>query len=67
VPASLINRSAGGASLKVSKNHTAPKGSEIELIIENHDHFFGLIERTRVGEMHIRFRQQNTGNPALVS
>jgi hypothetical protein len=67
VPASLMNRSEGGASLKVNKNHTAPKGAEIELIVDNHDHLFGLIKRTRGGEMHISFRQQSTGDPTLVS
>jgi hypothetical protein len=58
VSASLVNRSTGGASLKVNKNHTVPKGSEIELIMENDDHLFGRVERTDSGEMHIRFRQQ---------
>lgn len=55
IPAQLINRSQGGASLKVNKNHTVPRGSEIELIIGNNGHFFGQVERTGCGEMHIRF------------
>ena len=66
VPASLINRSEGGASLKVNRNHTIPKESEIELIMENIDHLFGQIESTCVGEMHVSFKQ-HTGSPAFAS
>jgi len=65
VPANLVNRSKGGASLKVNKNHTVPKGSEIELILENHEHLFGLVARTGSGEMHIRLLQQSYGGTAM--
>ena len=61
VPATLVNRSAGGASLKVSRNHTVPSGSEVELIMTDHDRpqrLPGRVVRTGLGEMQIQFLPQ---------